>query len=1015
MGICPDFNTQEWKLLVQEMPNSVTANEDAYKVYAENGYKYPDHIVAKVNVNVELKNGTTDNVDPKILNKKRIVEKAVDILTKKITRLSFNAKNTTNFTTKINELSKILNDLKRFQTDAAIIEFIRASDRIINGGIHWLDKMEDGTEELANDSLAKIKDYLGVFDILEEIQKDSIKDEKYQPEMILLDQIIGKKKQLFHRIKEAEHDFLINQFTDSYEKVKDWYKRQAEKEFLKTTSNKDLKGKEKEAAKKEFIRNYMIDNDGIIQVKTRDAIRGLLTRAEDIPWLTSMFVNPRDVNSPHLAYALKLLDKADFNVNEAINLKTREINDLYQKYKEFVGSKSNVEELYEPLLDRDSEGNLNGYYVNPDSGKKYNDIKTGKYKGTVVEELYDTIIKLQQEKDSYVSNGYKLGYRIPRINKSMLERVYAGGVLNSFKQGIMDKFRVTATDTDIPVQPNTNEAIEVITDESGKEKKSVPVHYRGVVELKDQSYDILTISLLDLQNTLNFKEKSEVGVILNMLKENIAESDIIQRNMQNVLKIDKYTKSAVVIKGINSNLYKNIDDLIRHRVYGISVEGDPQTIKVLNTVSGFVSTLNMSLNYLSAGANMSQGVVMEWIESVGGETGAFGRKNRLNAYVKYHKDLPFIVKDLGEMLPTSKTNLLAEKLQINSLWSPLDKKFIQDNIAKKVGTHGVLHSMTSIGENHLQAILMYSVLDNIKVLDKNGDYLDKDFKPTKDREKAIGYDEAHTFNGNDLTLNPLVHSTELTKGVSNDDILKLSKYIQKVGRSLFGNYDSQNKAIAQRTIIGHMVMQMRGWLIPGIQKRWRGVNKAFIDSDKLTMEQLSYSAESGKFEEGQYVTTIRFIKKMAMEVKALKLQTVPENWNKLTDDEKANVKKTLMEAGLIIAFLMIATSLKDALDDDKEKDFTTLLAAYYSRRLFSELFTYANPKEGLRTFKSPAVALGTLEDSIELLQQFIDYDEVYKTGRLRGEYKLKHAIKKVSPIWKQSDKDIYQNLLFLEK
>ncbi len=1015
MGICPDFNTQEWKLLVQEMPNSVTANEDAYKIYVENGYKYPDHIVSKVNVNVDLKDGTTDNIDPKILDKKRIVEKAIDILTKKIARVSYNAKNNVKSQAKINELTKILIDLKRFQTDAAIIEFIRASDRMVNGGIHWLNEMESGDEELTNDSLAKIKDYIGVFDILEEIQKDSIKDEKYQPEMILLDQVIGKKKQLFLKLKELENEFLINQFTDSFEKVKDWYKREAEKEFLKTTLNKDLKGKDKDRAKKEFIRNYMIDNDGIIQVKTRDAIRGLLTRAEDIPWLTSMFVNPRDVNNPQLAYALKLLDKADFNVNEAINTKTREINDLYQKYREFMGNKSNVEELYEPLLDRDSEGNLNGFYVHSDSGKKYNDIKTGKYKGTIVEELYDTIIKLQQEKDSYVTNGYKLGYRIPRVNKSTLERIYAGGILTSFKEGILDKFRVTATDTDIPVQPNTNEAIEVITDESGREKKTVPVHYRGVVELKDQSYDILTLSLLDLQNTLNFKEKSEVGVILNMLKDNIAENDIIQRNWQNVLKIDKYTKSAVVIKGINSNLYKNMEDLIRHRVYGISVEGDPQTIKVLNSVSGFVSTLNMSLNYLSAGANMSQGIVMEWIESIGGETGAFGRKNRLNAYLKYHKDLPFMVKDLGEIIPTSKTNLLAEKLQINSLWSTLDKKFIQDNLIKKVGTDGVLHSMTSIGENHLQAILMYSVLDNIKVLDKNGDYLDKDFKPTKDRDKAIGYDEAHTFVGNELVLNSAVTSTELTKGVSNDDILKISKYIQKTGRSLFGNYDPQNKAIAQRTIIGHMVMQMRGWLIPGIQKRWRGLGKAFIDSDKLTMEQMSYSAESGRFEEGQYVTTIRFIKKMAMEVKALKLQTVPENWNKLTDDEKANIKKTLMEAGLIVAFLMIATSLKDVLDDDKEKDFSTLLAAYYSRRLFSELFTYANPKEGLRTFKSPAVALGTVEDSIELLQQFIDYDEEYKTGKHKGELKIGKKFKDLVPIYKQYDKDIETSLLFLEK
>jgi len=1008
---CPEFDSAEFVELLKEMPHPLTAERDAFDVWVKNGGKYPDHILAKVNTKTVTEDSYSEETSSSILHKQKVIERAISLIEKKIGKLE--ARETKE--AYIKKYAELLENLKSLQADDAIVEFIKMSEQIINSGLKSLDDIESDFREkkvsvdYTQKALANTLEYIGVFEVLKQIQKDTNNNPEFKSLIPTLNNLIGTQNDILLRTKIISRNITVKKLEPYAEVVTENHKRKAEKEFNSSDNAKKLKGDALKEARKDFIDSYINDNKGLITAEKRDFLNNILVNVEDIPYLVSTLSNPSDINNPILAYAVDLINKADFNTTKRVNEQAEVFDPIYKEYIAYIGNKSNMEDLYEPLLEKNSKGELTGSIVNmATSPVQYKALKEGKYKNTAVERLYDEIIKLQREKDKLIPNGLRLGFKLPTMNKKLLERVYSENVLKTTGSSVVDFFKVNNTDTEFgdlderkKAQKN-NHTVEIITDEFGREKQNIPVHFRGKIDPKTQSYDLLGIMMLDLNSVKNYSEKLNVEIAISLLKETVGSADIIQRDWKGRLKTNK-DGSLAPRKGIESNIYKNLHNLLQHNVYGISVDGNPQTLKILNAVKSLTSFTHLALNPISAGANFAQGVSMEWVESIGGKTGAFGRINRMNAYQKYTLDLPNMMLDATKNVPTSKSYLLAREFQIGKLFNPNDKKFIENNIVKKVGVNGTLQFMNNAGETHMQTILMYSVLDNIKVLDENGDFLDKDFKATKDRSKAIGLDSAYTVENSKLVLNKKVAKTERTDNVKTDDVRKISKYYSKISRELFGNGDSRTKSIAQRTIMGHLAFQMRSWLVPGFEKRFKGITLVGVKSEDLTTAQLEYNYDKQAFEEGLYTSSVRFLVSMVKDLKTLGISAAPKNWNKLTVTEKANIHKTLAEATIIICALMLAKALKDMYDDDEEKDVSLLVAAYFSRRLYSEMFTYANPKETLRTFKSPAIVLSTAEQLSELVIQAFNPTEEYETGVRAGENKLKRKFIKNLGVIKQKD------------
>lgn len=1028
--LCPNINSKEWQLFVEEKDGDKVK---AFEGWENAGYDFPQHILdaaANDQAPVTEKDKASNSA---LTTKVALLEKAKVIVRKKLARLQRVAVHNPSLVEGVQELFNLERQMQRLDTDQSLVNFVMAADRMISGAAKWIEAMENGTKPLTLSSLKRVHEYTQAFEILEEMQPDLFGDPEHKESLKVINSILENKVKIRQKFLSLSRSLIAKQWGPFLGKIEAKYRRDAELKFINDEKPiLNLQGKDLEKAKKDFVNSYMDDHAFKIKLESEQYVFNMLVRTVDTGTIASWLFSPKDLNHDLMSMAVESLDKADWNIMQKIISEEKAANKVFQDYTAYKGKSSDPKVLYEPLLAKDVNGVLTGHLVslvaNPE---QYKALTEGRYKGTPVQAMYNYLLELQQKRDTILPAFAKLGHELPSMNKSFMERIYANGVWHTIKEGTVDQFKLRAEDTefgDISSRVKNNEmegVVEVVTNENGEERDRIPIHYRAKIDPNERSYDILTAIVMDYHNALNFKEKTEAGILLEILKEQVGEADVVQRTeWKKLLKVEKVkdlitgkTETGETVeetkKGIYSNLYQDMEALIRHRVYGITVEGDPAVAKVASTAKSYASFLMMAGNLLSGSANLLHGQVVSWIETVGGKQGYYSVKDRATATVKYNKDLKGIINDIGQIVPKSKTNLLTELFNARDDWRPLEKQFVEDNRVKRMAHLGILMAPNDMGEHVMQSTVMYSVLNNIKVQDADGSFINAEGQKTKDRAQGMSLDEAMVINDKgELAFKDGIAKTEITDGVSEKDLFKISRRIRRINRELYGNYSQFNKSRLKRTVLGGFLYQMRGWFVPGLLKRWRGIGTAAISREKLRIDQLSYNHEINEFEEGHYTTSIRFIANLAKEARALRTFAVRENWNNLTEKEKGNVKKASLEIAIAAAAYLAFLALKEGTDDE---DAAQLYAAYLSRRLFSELSTYTNPKEGLRMFQDPAPILGVAVKVFELAGQSVSPLERYEKGRRKGELKMKKKILNLMPLVKQTDRRVAEALLYLQK
>jgi len=1024
---CPNKSRLAWGFLLRDHKGDELA---ATKAWMENNEEFPDIYLEEealyFNDNGELLETAPKVLTVEILEKRsRFIDKSYNFLNKKLKQMLKVTNKTPQAEAVINDIKETIKQMSKYSEEESLISFLKMMNQLSRSTNKWIKDIESGKAQLTTYALKNIKDFNHATELIRDFDKDFWEEVYDESLASIVESILHLTALNKNAYKNLAQRHLADIWEPHFESYRKMYQRQLEFDFNNSDVASTLKGKELKEARDKYVQDKLVADEPYIKSKSSKYIRMMLTQFEDIDAMSSWLVNPKDINHDLLSFAVEQLDYADWLTMSSVNEKIFQMKKLVNNYFNKVGKKSNPAEQYE-LLTTVIEGQL--YLVNEKNAKdKYNAIKT-QYKNTAVEELYDALVQLSAERDKQLPMFAKLGSKIPFINKTTLERMYSTGAWNTLKEGFHDIYKLRSSDIDygdLNSRENANknaQSINTRTNEAGEERQNIPIWYRNPIPIEDQSHDIVSALILDYHNSSNFTNKTQASLILDILKDNIAEAQVLKRStIKNLLKIED--NKSVSTKGIESNLYKSINDLIQHRVYGLGMDNvSPKAAKIVNKAKSYVSHVSLIGNWLSASANLLQGSTMNWIESVGGEEGNYGAKNRLNASKKYNLDLPKIMSDIGEEIPKSKTMLLMRLFNAHSDWSGLDEPFFKNNKLKRLANVGTLHGLQAITETSIQAVAMYAVLDNIKVLDEFGEYLTKDYKQTKDRNQAMSLDEAFTVIDGELVIDPRVSHTERTDDLDRG-IFQISQLIRRVNRTLYGNYDSKNKSRFQRTIIGNLVTHMRGWLVSGIQYHWRGVGKY---TKPLTQEQiaelspeekeryelnqmynLSYNVDTGKFEEGIYTSTIKFIARVWREYKDYKKIRFSKTWRTLDPHQRRNIAKTALEALLILVALGVSSSFED--DDEY------LYLAYISRRLYSELFTYANIKEGIRTFRSPAISLNTAENVVELMLQSFRPTEKYESGSHRGDYKLQHKFSKVVPIYSQLDRSTKDALNFLLK
>jgi hypothetical protein len=595
-------------------------------------------------------------------------------------------------------------------------------------------------------------------------------------------------------------------------------------------------------------------------------------------------------------------------------------------------------------------------------------------------------------------------YSLPSIEKTTLERLGEQGVWTATREGFNDIFKKDTEFTEQGEQGKdevSNKNTKVVNvDEKSKENQKVPIHYRNNLEKEgNQSFDLIGISLMDYNNVSNYKSKTSVSHVVELINDKAKTRTYVKRQGGKTLiqriGTDKY--APVSEEGVDANVYKVLNSIVQDRLYGIS-SIDAGTFagfnvnKISNFAMGWTGHTMLIANYMSGAVNLMQGKFQNYLEGAGGTI--YNGKNLLNAEGLYRDDLNDIVKDIHAEVPKSMTNRLIEELNAFGDFSGIVNRYSNDNKLKRSGL-ATGHALNHMGEHYIQATLMYSVMDATKVKNAKGE--------------MIPLHEAYEIVDDKL---------QLKKGVefSEDDALRVERKIREVIKQIHGNYDNNNKAMAQRYAVGKLTVMLRKWMVVGVQRRWRGSAEALKKEDNRSSDDRAYDAILEQDAEGYYSTAIKFMIDLTKDIKTLEFKSMSGEWNKLTDLERGNIRKTLIEASTMVVTYTLGVVLagigEDADDEDKEAYYTM---AYMSRRFYSELHFYSNPMESLKILGDPSTTVSMAKRFFDFTEQLIlNPTERYSRGDSEGNLKIIKKIGMMTPGYSQLNRNNQESYEWLE-
>jgi hypothetical protein len=609
--------------------------------------------------------------------------------------------------------------------------------------------------------------------------------------------------------------------------------------------------------------------------------------------------------------------------------------------------------------------------------------------------------------DSETGELNQVTYRIPAVEKTTMERLYENGLFTTVKEGLKDIS--TARQSDIEFGTESVEELDrfkfskIWKDESGKRQQKIPIFYRGKIKASEQSFDLIGVNLLDHFSIQNYVEKGKIQSALEMLEQQAMARSVVSKvgGKTLIAKITSGYWEEDTLEGFESNAYKALHSLVQDRLYGISTVdlGNTEILgktfnitKLMNTTMAWTGHTMLMANATAGAVNALQGKYQNFLEAA--SRGVYSRKNLRKGEALWWMDSPNFFKDIGARVPTSKTNLLVEYFDAFGDFTGLLHSYSDNSRVKRMLSTSTGHFVNHSAEHYIQGTLMYTILDTV-MLEKTNEDGTTTMIPAHEAFSVV-----KEGGISKLKIDPAVTFSDTTR-------YRLASKIKDTLKQLHGNYDAKNQAMVQRYVPGKMAFMLRKWLVVGTQRRWRGVRRV-VKSKTYEGTDTPFSSALDMDLEGYYTTSAKFLKEIGGNIRRLQFDLISGKWNDLTDLERSNIRKAIIDANTIILSLLAANLLaglaKDADEEDKAQYYWW---AYLFRRHYSEVFFYMHPGEALKIMRTPTVTLTMAEKTFHLIGQLVwAPSEEYKTGPRKGELKLKKDFYDLFPVFNQVDRNI---------
>lgn len=708
-------------------------------------------------------------------------------------------------------------------------------------------------------------------------------------------------------------------------------------------------------------------------------------------------------------------DKAGMLEAEIASLKIQIASSYDFKRKQYKGSLARPNSKYE--------------------SKKYKELTKDK---SSVEYRYYKALLDQYKKDqsqlgqtNLIKNNWdNFSYALPSIRKSSLNKTVEGvsnregkSVVSAGSDMIRESFEIMETDTEYGVLVGLN----------GERLQTVPIFFTNPVDAVDVSNDVIG-SILKFNNMANlFTEKSKILGSVEMMRSIIADRGTLEEDEYGNPAFNKITAkfknmARKVVKQDSKrdpdNNLRQLSEFIDMVFYG-EKELKNSLIKSINilgkdfSVSG--NKLSQTATFLTAATALAGNklqavnqVVIDNLrlieESAAGEF--ISKRGLAKAGAEYAKNLANMktAKDLGSFAPDSKMMQAADIFDAFNDFTDTAGEKVSGNRLKKMMGVDSMFVFQNLAEHQTALTRMLAVLYGYegKLKDKDGNVLQNE-----DGKPANLYDMLIKDSKGMYKMDPRVAN------VTQLEVINRLSSLQKKTNQLKGTFD---KSLAERRAVGKVVTLFRRFLAPGFRRSWG-------HGGLTNIGYLHVDVEAGTISEAAYWTSYKFVRDQAKSVFNGEFSNV---YNLLSTEEKANVKRTAVQALAYATSYILYGLLKGAAadDDDPEASKQYIFWAYQARRLQTEIGAFANPGEVINITSSPSAAARPMQNIFDLVTHMafkslpyslgvnIDEKDIYyqrRSGRNnKGDSKAWAKFGKVLPIWSGINKDAEQAIKWFD-
>ena len=427
-----------------------------------------------------------------------------------------------------------------------------------------------------------------------------------------------------------------------------------------------------------------------------------------------------------------------------------------------------------------------------------------------------------------------LGMRVPTIERDMSLYDTAQRKGKDLKQRMKRQWVVTQQDQD--------EGLYAYSDESGYERKVIPIRFQGRLEAGLVSRNIVeTIGQYAGQARMH-RARTELQDVAKSIESTLS----FQAHTPSSETVDKTAKFLGVFKrnkkrGENVRLetVRNLTDMF---VYGENIAETSQQGKVIHkTISNllgvragllFSELPNLLAKAVGLGGTIGSSGWSQLVNLLGGEvqmliktaiksgSAKFNLSDWAFAKKEYALNSGAFINDIGKVSNRSFWTEFAEFFDAQEL------RYI-DNFGKQIYSKGMLRQV------NMHNLAFFKNLVEHELLISTVMAFSRNYLVTSGTEK-IALKDAFEMKGGKLVMKDGV-------SISDEEMSNIRGYIATMLRDINGAYGALDKTHLEQYWVGKAMIFMRKWMVPMVANRYSG-KKFNVEQDRVTQGYIRESA-----------------------------------------------------------------------------------------------------------------------------------------------------------------------------